>query len=190
MPKLFIFDLDDTLGHLWIDWHVSVKNEVLKYAEKEGLSLDPSEHIVLVAEKASNTPERKKKVDSIFWKYESKCLRNHDFSIYAQCREMLQELRKRGHKVGVASNNTLRLIQGVLEGGELQVDAIRGRDTVKRPKPHPDMIFGIMDELKAGREDVVFVGDSFTDEGAGKAAEVHTLIFEPGTVSLRKVLGI
>jgi len=67
---------------------------------------------------------------------------------------------------------------------------MRGRDSVKKAKPHPDMIFSIMDELGFGREDVIFVGDSFTDIGAGKAAEVRTIIIKPGEIDLRKVLGI
>lgn len=190
MGKLFIFDLDDTLAHLWIDWHKAVKKEILEYAKGNGMELDPKEHIVFVAEKASNTPVRKKEVDSIFWKYESACLKNSEFSIYAQSSEILKELRKRGHKVAIASNNTVRLIQGVVEVAGFEVDAIRGRDSVKRAKPHPDMIFSLMDELDFGREDVVFVGDSFTDRGAGKAAEVRTIIVKPGEINLKKVLGI
>ncbi|MFA5411946.1 MAG: HAD family hydrolase [Candidatus Micrarchaeia archaeon] len=190
MPKLFIFDLDDTLLHLWIDWEGAVKKEVLEYAEKEGLKLDPSEGIVHVAEKASNTAERKKAVDGIFWKYEGACLGNSRYSVYAQAREILVELRKRGHKVAIASNNTLQLIQGALEAAGIEADAIRGRDTVKKPKPHPDMLFSIMDELRFTREDTIMIGDSFTDSGAGKAAEVRVIIVKPGEIDLKKVLGI
>jgi phosphoglycolate phosphatase len=190
MPKLFVFDLDDTLLHLWIDWNGAVKKEVLEYAEKEGLKLDPSEGMVYVSEKASNTAERKKAVDGIFWKYESACLGKYEYSVYAQAGGILRELRKRGHKVAIASNNTLQLIQGVLESSGIEVDAIRGRDTVKKAKPHPDMLFSIMDELRFTREDTIMVGDSFTDEGAGKAAEVRTIIVKPGEIDLRKVLGI
>ena len=188
MPKLFIFDLDDTLLHLWIDWNGAVKKEVL--GSVDGVKLDPSEHIVYVAEKASNTSERKKAVDNIFWEYESVCLENSEFSIYAQSSGILKELRKRGHKVAIASNNTIRLIQGVAEKAGFEVDAIRGRDSVKKAKPHPEMIFSLMDELGFDREDVIFVGDSFTDVGAGKAAEVRTIIVKPGELDLRKVLGI
>lgn len=190
MPKLFIFDLDDTLLHLWIDWNGAVKEEILEYVNGDGMKLNPSENIVYVAEKASNTPERKKAVDDIFWEYESVCLENSDFSIYAQASGILKELRKRGHKVAIASNNTIRLIQGVAERAGFEVDAIRGRDSVKKAKPHPDMIFDLMDELGFGREDVIFVGDSFTDVGAGKAAEVRTIIVKPGEIDLKKVLGI
>lgn len=190
MPKLFIFDLDDTLLHLWIDWNISVKNDILEYMKGDGLELDPKEHIVYVAENASNTPERKKAVDDIFWEYESVCLENSDYNIYAPVKEMFRELRKRGHKVAIASNNTTRLIQGVVEGAGFEVDAIRGRDSVRKSKPHPDMIFSLMDELGFERADVIFVGDSFTDVGAGKAAEVRTIIVKPGEIDLRKVLGI
>jgi len=190
MPKLFIFDLDDTLAHLWIDWNGAVKKEILEYANREGMKLDPSEGIVNVAEKASNTPERKKIVDSIFWKYERACLENSEFSVYAQSSGILRELRKRGHKVAIASNNTIRLIQEVAEKAGFEVDAMRGRDSVKKAKPHPDMIFSLMDELGFGREDTIFVGDSLTDVWAGKAAEVRTIIVKPGEIDLRKVLGI
>lgn len=188
MGKLFIFDLDDTLLHLWIDWNGAVKKEILESVD--GLKLDPSEHIVYMAEKASNNPERKKIVDNIFWEYESVCLENSEYSIYAQSAGILRELRKRGHKVAIASNNTVRLIQGVVEKAGFEVDAMRGRDSVKKAKPSPEMIFSIMDELGFGREDVIFVGDSFTDVGAGKAAEVRTIIIKPGEIDLRKVLGI
>ncbi|MDD2655198.1 MAG: HAD-IA family hydrolase [Candidatus ainarchaeum sp.] len=190
MPKLFVFDLDDTLIHLWIDWNGAVKREILECMEKDGLKLDPSEDIVLVSENASNTAERKKAVDGIFWKYEGACLGNGEFSIYAQASGILRELRKRGHKVAIASNNTLQLIQGALEAAGIEVDAVRGRDTVKKAKPHPDMLFSIMDELRFSRDDTIMVGDSCTDEGAGKAAEVRTIIVKPGEIDLKKVLGI
>ncbi|HNT60645.1 MAG TPA: HAD family hydrolase [Candidatus Bilamarchaeaceae archaeon] len=190
MPKLFIFDLDDTLAHLWVDWNGAVKREILDYAASDGLALNPEDGIVDVAEKASNTPERKRAVDAIFSKYEGKCIDGMDYFVYAQVPEMLRELRRRGHRVAVASNNTLKTIQAVVEGGEFGVDAIRGRDTVKRAKPNPEMIFSLMDELRSGREDVVFVGDSATDIGAGKAAEVRTIIVRPGEIDLKKVLGI
>jgi HAD superfamily hydrolase (TIGR01549 family) len=190
MPKVFIFDFDDTLAHLWIDWHISVKREVLDFGIKEGLEPDPQKHIALIANEVSDTPGRKKKVDRIFRKYELECFRDSAYYVYAPVNEMLKELRRRGHKTAVASNNMLKTLQEISEVAGFELDAIRGRDTVKKAKPHPDMVFSIMDELKVGREDVIFVGDSFWDEEAGKNAEVRTLIFRPGTVSLRKVLGI
>ncbi|MEW5996425.1 MAG: HAD-IA family hydrolase [Candidatus Micrarchaeota archaeon] len=187
MPKLFIFDLDDTLAHLWIDWDV-VKQEVLEYGLKEGLELDPKTHIALLANQVSDTLGRKKVVDGIFWKYEKECLDNSEYLIYAQAREILKELKKRGHKVGIASNNNVPLIQGIAEKAGFEVDAIRGRNVVQKAKPHPDMIFSLMDELGFGREDVVFIGDSFWDRGAGESAEVKTVIVKPGELDLRKVL--
>lgn len=190
MPKLFIFDLDDTLAHLWIDWEGVVKREILEYASREGLKLDPASGIVEVAENASNTQARKRVVDAIFAKYEEICISGRDYFVYAQVSEMLRELRRRGHKVAIASNNTLKTIQAIVEAGGFVVDAIRGRDTGKRAKPNPEMIFSLMDELKFAREDVIFVGDSKTDMEAGKAAEVRTIIVKPGEIDLRKVLGI
>lgn len=186
---LFIFDFDSTLAELrGIPWDTTVKEEVYRYGKSEGMELDRSMHIVPLSNLVGDTPERKKKVDAIFRKYEGRCIQKKKYVVYASTVPTLAALRKMGHKVAICSNNNTISIREVVEAGHIPVDAVKGRDSVLHPKPSPDMLLSLMKEFKMPKNKTFMTGDGFWDKEAGEAAGVKTLIIKPGHLNLEELL--
>ena len=181
---LFIFDFDSTLVELeGVDWK-TVKKEVISYGESQGFEIDPSIHLVTLSNQISDNKERKVEIDRIFRKYEKNAVEKEEFFIYESTIPTLQTLRSFGHKTAIASNNTDETIREVVEKAGLPVDGIRGRNSVFRPKPFPDMLNSLMEEFNSPKAETFMTGDNFWDEGAGKAAGVKTFIIKPGTLDI------
>ena len=180
---LFIFDFDSTLAELHIPWK-EAKERVIAYGESQGFELDPSIHLVNISNLISDNRERKEEVDRIFREYEKKAVDSGDYTVYESTIPTLQALRSFGHRTAIASNNTDATIREVVEKSGLPVDSIRGRTSVFRPKPFPDMLNSLMEEFSAGKKETFMTGDNFWDEGAGKAAGVKTFIIKPGTLDI------
>jgi HAD superfamily hydrolase (TIGR01549 family) len=181
---LFIFDFDSTLVELkGISW-AAVKEEVIRYGESQGFEIDPSVHLVNIANHVSDTEERKAEVDRIFRSHEKRAVEARSFTVYDSTVPTLGTLRNLGHRTAIASNNTEPTIREVVEAAGIPVDAIRGRTSVFRPKPFPDMLNSLMQEFGSSKEETFMTGDNFWDEGAGKAAGVKTFIIKPGTLDI------
>ncbi len=181
---LFIFDFDSTLIELTgVDWK-SVKAEVIEYGKSQGLDFDPSIHLVNLSNHLSDTQERKAHIDGIFRAHEKKAVEEGKFSVYESTIPTLKTLHALGHKTAIASNNTEATVAEVVEAAGLPVDAIRGRNSVFRPKPFPDMLRSLMEEFQVDKKETFMTGDNFWDEGSGRAAGVKTFIIKPGTLDI------
>ncbi len=181
---LFIFDFDSTIAELQgVPWK-EVKEKVITYGQSQGFDIDPSVHLVTTANHISDTKERKAEVDRIFRDYEKKAVGAGTFMVYESTIPTLQTLQNLGHKTAIASNNTEPTIREVVEATGIPVDSIRGRTSVFRPKPFPDMLNSLMKEFGIPKQETFMTGDNFWDEGAGKAAGVKTFIIKPGTLDI------
>jgi len=180
---LFIFDFDSTLVELYVDWK-KVKEEVIEYARSQGFDFDPEAHLVNLSNSLSDTKEHKEAIDAIFRKHEKKAVEGGNFKVYTSTIPTLQTLQNMGHKTAIASNNTEETLRDVSKAACLPVDAIRGRNSIFRPKPFPDMLQSLMDEFQMGKTETFMTGDNFWDEGAGNAAGVKTFIIKPGTLDI------
>ncbi len=79
-------------------------------------------------------------------------------------RELLDELRSQSVKLAVATGKSERGLKRVLTGNDLIgfFDATRV-GAIKNPKPNPEMILEILEELQVKKEDAVMIGDSKLD---------------------------
>lgn len=83
---------------------------------------------------------------------------------YPGVMDMLAELKRRGKRMAVVSNKfyaATRELCGHFFGEYIQV-AIGESETIKR-KPAPDAVIAALEELGAGRDGAVYVGDSDVD---------------------------
>jgi len=88
----------------------------------------------------------------------------------AGVRELVEELRRRGIAVVLASSSGGDDVEHFVRkiGIEALVDGWTTKDDVEKSKPHPDVVHAALE--KAGTEDAVMVGDSRWDiEAAGNA---------------------
>lgn len=94
-------------------------------------------------------------------------------------------VRLRNHyKTAIASNRTDTMAK-VLEfhGLENDFDFVVSALDVRRPKPHPDQLFKIMDYFDVAPEEIIYVGDSEVDEKAAAAAGVPLVAYDNPVLS-------
>ncbi len=183
MTKLVIFDLDETLLRLPVDWE-TVKKEIIGFGKKEGLRFDERLHIIPLSAAISNTEKRKKIVDSIWRRHELETLEKKGLERYPKAKGFVKKLRDKGIKLSIASNNCRGTIEKALGFAGLRnyFDLILGRDDILNTKPAPDMLLKTAWKFKLAKKEILFIGDSENDRKAGEAAKIRTVIVKPGAV--------
>ena len=97
-------------------------------------------------------------------------------------RELIEELRDRGHRVILASSakeDEVDRYLDLLDARELADDWTTSAD-VEATKPHPDLVRAALDRADGSHDDAVMVGDSPWDIHAAKHAGVGTLAVRTG----------
>lgn len=173
MYKLVIFDFDDTLLHLGVDWD-AVRKDVIELAERHGIQLDTNQHLILISNSVASKPLLKKDVDSIFEKHENECIVKKSYEAFPEMVELVKALKTKGFMLGIVSGNCNTTIKHILsELGPLNLfDIICGRDCTGKNKPDPTQIRHVMEKLKVKKQETIFVGNSRFDELAAAAAGV------------------
>ena len=100
---------------------------------------------------------------------------------FPETKEVILELKKRGKKVAVASNNVVPHIQDVLHLLDMDgvFESYAGSDRVKRTKPNPDLIHLVCEDLRVPCDErVVYVGDSLQDAQTGLAAGAGAVLVD------------
>ena len=101
---------------------------------------------------------------------------------YPTVEETLQELRRRGARLAVVTNKRKHFadrLMGALGWSEL-FHTVIGGDTAARPKPAADPVLLAAEQLAVPMDDLLFIGDSRTDVGAARAAEVPVVCLRDG----------
>lgn len=110
--------------------------------------------------------------------------KNHksELVLYEGIKEMLESLKDKGHKLGVATNayrkSTIESLTH-LEVYDL-FDGIACYDDVAQGKPHPDMLHKLLNELNHSTRESLFIGDGLRDEMAAKHAEIDYIMVDWG----------
>ena len=185
MIKTILFDLDGTLADS-LDSIAYCANKALHV-----LGLGPIEkdaYRYLVGDGAAKLIERAllkcgdtklKFFDRAFAAYtdvfEKHCM--YRVKPYPGITETLQALKRAGIQTAVLSNKpherTLRVISDLF--GENMFDVVLGQIPVIKRKPSPEGVYAILDMLQAGKEQVLYLGDTDTDMKTGKSAGVFTV---------------
>ncbi len=195
MMKLVIFDLDNTLVLLKVDWK-KVKEEVLAVARAYKIEADPCHHLVQLSNIVESNPEAKKAVDEIFRKNEVPTVIEKSYAVFPDMIALVRELKNRRIKLAIASGNHTKNIIEILRhlGLSGHFDVVCGRDKVQKNKPYPDEITYIIRKTKISRANTIFIGDSINDENAAKAAGVEFFRVEKGgtkdTTKIREAIGL
>jgi HAD superfamily hydrolase (TIGR01509 family) len=101
----------------------------------------------------------------------------------AGSRDLLVELRDRGHSVVLASSAKAEEVEHYLELLDVR-ELVEGWTTsadVERTKPHPDLVAAGIE--KAGAEDAVMIGDSTWDIEAARRVGIETIAVLTGGYS-------
>lgn len=89
--------------------------------------------------------------------------------------DVVQNLRRRGVKTAILTNNGRPAVEKIMKQIPLKqhFDVIQTRHESPRPKPFPDGILKIVDELGVTKREAVYIGDALIDAMAAKRAGVE-----------------
>jgi len=162
-PAAVVYDLDGTVVRLDVDW-ADVERRLEDLLAREGVDADPLSawSLLEAAEEAGVGGE----ADELIAAAEREGARA------AAELPLADELRDREVPVGVCSLNHESAVRLALDRHDLaaHVDSVVGRGTVPERKPHPRALLAAVEELGVPPGDVLFVGDSASDEETAEAA--------------------
>jgi len=92
--------------------------------------------------------------------------------LFPDVEEVLRTIKKKKIKIGLATNNRIRLTTKVLKHYKIfkYFDAIVTRDDGLKPKPYPDPILKVCEKLNVMPDETIYVGDTKNDYKAAKSA--------------------
>jgi len=104
--------------------------------------------------------------------------------------EGMAELLSRPFRAAVATGKSQRGADRVVKqfGLDRRFEIVLGGNSVKRPKPKPDLLYAIMKATKTKPEDLVMIGDTTYDLEMAKAAGVKGIGVSWGHHSVERLM--
>lgn len=191
MIKLIVFDLDGTLINAYPAVEESV-NYVLQYFDMPKQEKDAIQRAVgwgpkKLLEKFLSLKQIEEALKLYYQHHAGSLLRGS--SLLPGAMDLLTKLKRRGHKLAVASNRPKDFSLIVTRHLEIEplFDRILCGDEMSRPKPYPDILFQLMEEFNCLDDDILYVGDMVVDIETGVAAGVKTVAVTTGSSSLEEI---
>jgi phosphoglycolate phosphatase len=183
--KLTIFDMDGTL----VNSSITIANAINYVRKNLGFEPMDEEYILHLVNDHTINPAQKfyhaKAFDADHERWFSEYYtKNHEreLLLYKDIKELLLSLKEKGKKIAVATNayrgSTIESLTH-LEVYNL-FDGIACYDDVLQGKPHPDMLYKILDELDCTEKESIFIGDGPRDEMAAKEAKMDYIMVDWG----------
>ena len=185
-PKeLIIFDMDGTL----VNSSLSIANAINYVRGRLGFEPMEQAYILRHVNDHHINPARffyhaktfNAKHEMWFSEYYSA---NHDkeLTLYEGIREMLDMLKEREVSLAVATNayrkSTIESLTHL--GVHEHFDAVACYDDVPQGKPHPDMLYKILDDLDKKHYQATFIGDGPRDQLASERADIDYIMVDWG----------
>lgn len=180
--KGVIFDMDGTLiDSMWV-WEEVDVDYVKRYqlVEPEGFyeAIEGMRFTDVAKYYKKTFPQIRDSVEQIKadWMEMGYRLYRDEVELKSGVKELLEELKKRGIKIGIATSNDRDMTEMVLEArGILQeFDAICTSDEVKIGKPAPDVYLKAAEDLGVDPKDCLIFEDVPAGLMAGKSAGMKT----------------
>lgn len=184
-----MFDFDNTLLHLNIDWGDFEKQlySLLTINPKIIVQLD---QMTLPAKLnyLSNFQNLRSVTLLLQDKFESECVTFDRYTLFPQIIQILLLAKKKGFRIAIVSANLTSTIKSILLriGLLADVDLVVGRDTCAFTKPEKEPLVYVLNNLGVNPSEAVFIGDSINDEIASKFANVDFICIDPFASDLSK----
>lgn len=187
-PAVVVFDLDGTLIVFKLNVRAAKQRIIQRLKElglnTQGITADDSVQSIITKTLGNNSGvERefvRREVLDVMKKFEINA------SAVAEPREgaayVLQELKKRGYRVAVATNTHRDAALRALERSGLlsDIDFLATRDDVENLKPRGDILRHLLERLNVKPHDALYIGDSIHDMQAAAEAGVPFIGIEGG----------
>ncbi|MFW9800165.1 MAG: HAD family hydrolase [Candidatus Thorarchaeota archaeon] len=185
MLKAVVFDLDGTLTVLALPLD-AMRRDTKEYYLGKGLPqslLDPEDGISSSTLKAreyflsQGVPDEEwdamqAEIDMILSGHEGWAATNA--KLIDGSLDVVRELKSRGMKTAILTNNGRNAVNQILKQIPMSdlFDVIQTRHESPSPKPYPDGLMKIVDELGVGLDEVIYVGDARIDSAAAARAGI------------------
>ena len=182
--KLIIFDADGTIWDsekdVFLAFNHTLKNNGNKEITKEefqrlaGLDLEEMFRRVLSKGEETLANEYVKKYRKY---YIDEGHYADETTLFENVKETLENLKKQGFCMAIASGKPKRILDKMVEYFKLnEFEFVLGTgESHFKPKPDPEIINYIMNQLHVSKEESVMVGDTKADIMAGKNAGIDTI---------------
>ncbi|OUR71741.1 HAD family hydrolase [Arcobacter sp. 31_11_sub10_T18] len=182
--KLIMFDMDGTL----LNSGAAIVNTINYVRDNIGLEQMEKSHVlkhindpdINSAKFFYGTEEFTQEQNVLFNEYYNKnCL--NDIVLYDGIKELIESLNK-NCKLAVATNASSIFAKRMLIHLDLHhhFDMLVGYNDVENPKPHPEMIYKIMNQLNASKDKAILIGDSKKDTQAATNAGIDSILVNWG----------
>jgi len=191
--QIIQFDLDDTL----IDGQACHLAAWQEAAEKTNLSFPGAPAITITPEFRSFqkgrptdeaarglgiAPHSERGLALIEFKKKGVAANAHRATWFVDALKMLPQLPERGYEVRIVTSSHRKYVETVLAGhaalGFLQT-RITAREDYERGKPEPDSLIVACGAAGVALEKTIYVGDSWPDRAASRAAGCAFLLYSP-----------
>lgn len=180
--KLLIFDFDDTLLHLNVDW-LSFEKELYSLFKVTGKIESQISSFTLPQKLNYFSKDSSSLKLSILLqqKYESVCVTSKDYFLLAPMLDFLSIAKSNGFTIAIVSANLSTTIRSILTDLNLIscVDLIVGRDSCEKTKPDKAPIVFTLKKFNFKSSDALFIGDSINDSLASSSAGVSFYCVDP-----------
>jgi len=191
--QLIIFDMDGTL----VNSSLTIANAInyvrsrlgLHPMEQKEILKKINDHTINPAQVFYHTRAFDRKHEMWFSEYYTN---NHkkELVLYEGIKELLELLKEQGASLAVATNayrnSTLESLTYL--GVYAYFDAIACYDDVPQGKPHPDMLYKILEELDRSAEQSLFIGDGPRDKKASERAGIEYVMVDWGFTEHQKAV--
>ncbi|MFX1415439.1 MAG: HAD family hydrolase [Promethearchaeota archaeon] len=186
MLKAVVFDLDGTLTVLALPLD-AMRNDTKKFYTTRGMPpdlLEPEDGISSTTVKAKeyfssqgiatdDWETMQAEIDEILSVHEGWAAT--DAELIEGSLEVVQELKLRGLKTAILTNNGRSAVDQILKKIPMTglFDLIQTRHESPSPKPYPDGLRSVAEKLGVGVDEVVYVGDARIDAAAATRAGIE-----------------
>lgn len=181
---VYLFDFDGTL----CDSGESLGPVFMHGFEAIGMSCKPEDALEYMHHSLKETADARGITEEQWIPFVEAIIEALDFedsikliTLFPETIEVIKELKARGKKLGIVSNNTVKHIKLVLDRFDLNdyFEVFSGSDVVSESKPSAEPILYALRKLgvKVG-PNVVYVGDSLQDVTCGNNAHVDAILIK------------
>ena len=98
--------------------------------------------------------------------------------VFEGVRELMDELRARGHKLGVATSRTVKSFSKYMRELDMEgyIDEIVTMEDVTNHKPHPESVERVLEKFGASPGEAIMIGDTKYDIGCANNAGVDSVL--------------
>ncbi len=187
-PEAYLFDFEGTL--VPFEWNLTkgilaILNEI----ELIGYSMnlfDGSPSYVDIHKVASVISEQDDEstimnvIAEVFDQFDADALSR--WKLYKDAKQTLNKLKNNGKPLGLVSNVGSKAINSAIKKLKLDdiFEIVITRNHVSRLKPNPEGLLIAANSLKIDPDSILFIGDSFDDLGAAKAAGMKSCFLSGG----------